>query len=128
MDANFKVHGFVDEIQTYLDGATVYVCPINDGGGTKLKILDAFSSGKAVIADPIACEGLNVQDEHNVLFASTPDEFVTQIEKIINNPDLRNKLETNARKHVESHFSFSAIGKELAEHFDLLHTQMTVIK
>lgn len=128
MDENFKVHGFVDEIQTYLDSATVYVCPINDGGGTKLKILDAFSSGKAVISDPIACEGLNVQDEHNVLFASTPDDFVTQIEKIINNSDLRNKLETNARKHVESHFSFSAIGKELAEHFDLLHTQKTVIK
>ena len=126
-EANFNVHGFVDDIQIFLDTATAYVCPINDGGGTKLKILDAFSSGKAVIADPIACEGLNAQDEHNVLFASTPDEFVAQIERIINNPDLRMTLESNARKHVEDHFSFRAIGQELAEHFDQLHRQMATI-
>ena len=40
-----KVHGFVSDVRPLLNAATIYVCPIRDGGGTKLKLLDAFANG-----------------------------------------------------------------------------------
>jgi glycosyltransferase involved in cell wall biosynthesis len=41
-DEDYRVHGFVPDVRPYINRAAVYVCPIMDGGGTKLKILDAW--------------------------------------------------------------------------------------
>ena len=116
-DKNLHIRGFVDDIVEELHKATVYVCPITDGGGTKLKLLDAFSAGKAVVADPIACEGLEATDGENVLYANTEAQYIDQITKVLENVELRKKLELNARRHVEDHFAFTSIGLALAKHY-----------
>src|SRR5690606_17818455 len=36
-DKRVHLHGFVDDIEPFYAACTVYVCPIRDGGGTKLK-------------------------------------------------------------------------------------------
>jgi polysaccharide biosynthesis protein PslH len=117
------VHGFVDDIDPYFEKALIYVCPINDGGGTKLKVIDALASGKAVIADSIACEGLNLTEGVNILFASTVDEYIEKIKYLMANPDVRIAIEKNAREHAVNHFSFSAIGKKLAQHYESVVNQ-----
>src|SRR5690606_28088086 len=38
-----SVHGFVDDIDSFYRASDVFVCPIHDGGGTKLKVLDAMA-------------------------------------------------------------------------------------
>jgi glycosyltransferase involved in cell wall biosynthesis len=120
IEKNFNVLGFVDDLKPYLDNATAYICPIDDGGGTKLKLLDAFASGKAVIAHKVACEGLKVEDGKQALIANDPDTYVKQIKNVIADKALRQQLEKNARTHAEKHFSFSSIGKQLADHFSTL--------
>ena len=67
-DSNFHVHGFVDDVKKYFNEAGIYVCPISDGGGTKLKILDALAMGKPIVANPVACEGIDVINGKNVSF------------------------------------------------------------
>ena len=57
---NYHIHGFVDDIKGIFNKAGIYVCPITDGGGTKLKILDALAMGKPIVANKIACEGIGV--------------------------------------------------------------------
>lgn len=116
-DDRFNVHGFVDDLTPYLEQATVYVCPIDDGGGTKLKLLDAFAAGKAVVAHPVACEGLYVTDDKNVLLADTPQKYVEAIERLITDATFREKIEKNARQHAVDNFSFASIGKQLADHY-----------
>lgn len=120
VEKNFNVLGFVDDLKPYLDNATAYVCPIDDGGGTKLKLLDAFASGKAVVAHQVACEGLRVEDGNQVLIANDPETYCMQIKKLVDDSALRERLEGNARRHAENFFSFSSIGKQLADHFDAL--------
>ena len=119
-DDNFNVLGFVDDLTPYLDDATVYICPIDDGGGTKLKLLDAFAAGKAVIAHEVACEGLHVEDGNQVVLANDPDTYIEKILLLVENRNLRQKLQHNARAHAEKSFSFIAIGKRLADHFSSL--------
>lgn len=114
-DRRVRVHGFVDEMRPMLDTAAVYVCPIFDGGGTKLKMIDALAMRKAIVAHPTACEGLDLTDGVNVLLAERPEDFVQQVGRLFANPTLRDMLGDNARRHVESHFSFRAIGKDLAD-------------
>lgn len=112
-DAQFRVHGFVPDVRPYLDQAALYVCPIMDGGGTKLKILDALAMGKAIVAHPIACEGIGVRDGHDVIFAREPDDFVRSIVALLADQDARRRLASNARLLAESSYSYGVIGRKL---------------
>lgn len=116
-DNNFIVHGFVDDVRDYISSASIYVCPIRDGGGTKLKMLDAFAMGIATVAHPIACEGLDTKDDFNVLLASTPEQFVEKIRLLLMQPEARNKLGENARNTAISKYAFTSIGNNLSDLF-----------
>lgn len=114
-DADQAVHvpGFVDDARPYIERATVYVCPIMDGGGTKLKILDALAMGKAIVAHPVSCEGIDVQDEEHVLFALDRSEFVQQINRLLEDASLRRRLGQNGRHLVAQKYSYEQIGQHL---------------
>jgi len=120
IDSNFKVHGFVDDVRLYIDKAQVYVCPIRDGGGTKLKILDALAMGSAVVAHPKSVEGIEVVDGESVLLAETPEQFCTQIQKLITNEELTNKLSENGRALAVEKYSYLEIGIKLANEMEKL--------
>ena len=113
-DQNFIVHGFVDDVRDYLWSAQVYVCPIKDGGGTKLKILDALACGCAVVADPFACTGIAVEDGKHVVFASTPEQYVEKIKLLIEDSDLRARLQSNGPELIKRKYSYHAIGETYA--------------
>ena len=120
-DRDFRVHGFVPDVRPHIDGATVYVCPIMDGGGTKLKILDALAMGKPIVAHPIACEGIDVRDGHDVVFAREPGEFVNSIVTLLGNPERRERLSRNARSLAESTYAYACIGRKLVSELERLH-------
>lgn len=120
-DGDFRVHGFVPDVRPYISRAAVYVCPIMDGGGTKLKILDALAMGKAIVAHPIACEGIEVQDGRNVIFARRADEFAESIATLLGSPELRKQLSLNARSLARSSYSYSLIGGRLVSEIERCH-------
>ncbi len=113
-DSNFIVTGFVDDVRPYLEKAHVYICPIRDGGGTKLKILDAMSMAKPIVAHPVSIEGIEAEPEKHLLLARTPHEFVYQIDRLFNDIKLCNYLSKNCRELVLKKYDFSKIGQKLA--------------
>lgn len=113
-DPAFRLHGFVEDVRPYLEAAAVYVCPIRDGGGTRLKILDALAMKKAVVADPLACEGIEVREGSHLLFARNPDEYVERIGMLFQDEARRLALGEAGRALVEQRYSFRRIGEELA--------------
>jgi glycosyltransferase involved in cell wall biosynthesis len=120
-DPNFFLTGFVDDVRPYLDATTVYICTIRDGGGTRLKVLDALSAGKAIVSTPLCAEGIDVEDGKEILIAKKPLEFVELIKQIIFDENCRINLGKNGRKLVEAKYDFNAIGK----HFNsLMHSMV----
>ena len=117
-ESNFRVHGFVDDILPYMNKAAIYVCPIMDGGGTKLKVLDALSMEKALVAHEIACEGITVQNEKNVIFAQSVDEYIDAIKLLIDNEQLRRTMGVVARKLVEDKYAYEMVGKNLSDLYE----------
>ncbi len=111
-DERFHVHGFVDDIHPWLENALCYVCPIQDGGGTKLKILDALAMSKAIVADPIACEGIAVTDGQDAIFAREPLEYVTAILRLRDDDAYRAAVESRARRLAVEKYSFRAVGED----------------
>jgi glycosyltransferase involved in cell wall biosynthesis len=107
--------GFVDDIRPVVHAHQVYVCPIRDGGGTKLKMLDAMAMGIPIVAHPVACEGLTLEHGHHVLMAQDPEEYAEHILRLFIRPEERQLLADRAHSHVTRHFSFRQIGLRLAE-------------
>jgi polysaccharide biosynthesis protein PslH len=112
------VHGFVDDVRPLMNAATLYVCPIRDGGGTKLKILDAFAMQQCVIAHPIACEGIDVVPGRHVQFAESVAQFVASITRLLQRPSERLAMSLAARQLVVERYSFAEIGRRLCEVFE----------
>lgn len=122
-DPRFRVHGFVDDVRPYLDSAGVYICPIQDGGGTKLKVLDALAMGIPLVADPIACEGIDVVPDETVLHASSPSEYVIQIKRLLGDAALRHRMSIGARRLIEQKYSYASIGSQLQALYENLAGQ-----
>ena len=121
--ADVRVHGFVPDIRSIVEAAALIVCPIRDGGGTKLKILDAFAMQKCVVAHPIACEGIDVTADANVVFAVEPDEWVRRIEELLDDAPRRAEIGAAARLLAQTRYSFDVIGRGLADLFAELAAQ-----
>lgn len=113
-DSAFRVRGFVDDVREYMDRAAVYVCPIDDGGGTKLKVLDALAMKMALVANPVACEGIDVVNGESVLYATTAQEYVKSILQLIDNDELIASLGANGRSLICEKYSYESLGKKLS--------------
>ncbi len=112
-DKRIEVTGFVDDVRPYIENAEIYLCPMRDGGGTRLKILDALSMGKAIVSTTKGCEGIDITPDKNVLIADTPSQFVNRIKEVLRNPELRKTLGEEARTLVKEKYSWEVIGKSL---------------
>lgn len=112
-DNRVKVTGFVDDVRPHIDRAVIYLCPMRDGGGTRLKILDAMSMGKPIVSTSKGCEGIDVTPGENILVADSPEEFVSQIILLLSDSKLQDRIGKQARLLVENKYSWNIIGNTL---------------
>jgi polysaccharide biosynthesis protein PslH len=114
-ESRIKFHGFVNDIRPHMNSALAFVCPIKDGGGTKLKVLDALAMALPLIADPVACEGIEVENDRSVLFAESPSDYVAAIGKVLAEQGLSARLGREGRMLIERLYSVSVVGKQLRD-------------
>jgi len=117
------IHGFVPDVRPLIDSAGVYVCPIRDGGGTKLKILDACAMQKCIVADPVACEGIKVQPGVNVLFAETAEKFAHAVDWLLAHPGEGAAMGQAARALVQAEYSDAEIGARFVSLLEQIGTR-----
>ena len=113
-DSHFHVRGFVDEIDDFMHPGNIFVCPIVDGGGTKLKVLDSFERGMPVVAHPIAMEGINAIENVHYVPALNAREFADRIAFLLNSPEERERLSRHGRELVISEYSYASIAEKLS--------------
>ena len=71
-DPDVTVTGAVPSILPWLAEPCLMPMPIRLGSGTRLKILEAFAAGCAVVGTAKAAEGLEVADGRDIRLAETP--------------------------------------------------------
>jgi polysaccharide biosynthesis protein PslH len=110
---NVVVTGFVEDVRPYLEKAKIVVVPLRVGGGTRLKILEAMSMGKAIISTSIGAEGLRVAPGEDIFFADKPEDFLRQSLLLLGNEKLRREIGVRARTDVLSSYDWKIIGARL---------------
>ena len=98
---------------TLLAGADLAVMPLLQGGGTRIKALEAIAWGLPIVATARAVEGLQLEDKVHVRIAETKREFVTAICDLCENPELYESQRIAARRHVLDNFGPEVIRRVL---------------
>lgn len=109
--------GYVHDIRPVVQRAACYVAPLRAGGGTRLKILDAWAMGKAVVSTTVGCEGLDARDGENILIRDTPEAFGDAVAAVLTDEDLRRRLGSHARKTAELLYDWEVIGRPMLAHY-----------
>lgn len=123
-DPRVHVPGFVDDVRSYFHKATVFVCPITDGGGTRLKILDALAMGMPVVSTTFAASGLSLSHGKHLLLADTSEDFMNAIVQLLTTEAMRRTLSIAGREIVTSTYSWEVIGASLSEAYVAAHARL----
>jgi glycosyltransferase involved in cell wall biosynthesis len=81
----------------------VMVVPLQSGSGLRIKIVEGLSFGKAIVSTPIGCEGIDVQNNRDLLIAETPEKFADAVIELVENNERRNSIELNAKSFAKEH-------------------------
>lgn len=112
--------GFVDDPRPYIDSAAVVVVPLRIGGGTRFKIVEAMAMGKAIVSTSMGAEGLDAQHEHHVLLADEPVDFAQQVTRVLDDPELAERLGEAARDLAVERYGWSGAVKTLERFYESL--------
>lgn len=115
-----QLTGYVDDIRPYVHDAACYVVPLRVGGGTRLKILDAWAMGKTVVSTTIGCEGLDARDGENILIRDDPESFAAAITRVLADSQLRSRIGTAARRTAERFYDWRVIGRHMIDKYRAL--------
>ena len=107
-----EVTGRVDDVRPHIARGSVYVVPLRIGGGTRLKIFEAMSMGKAVVSTTIGAEGLPVTAGRNIEIADEPDAFAQSVVRLISDTAARRSIEAAARQLVVEKYDWAAVAKD----------------
>ncbi len=105
--------GEVPDIRPYFARAAVVLVPLRIGGGSRIKILESLSMGKAVVTTRVGAEGLDVISGEHCLIADTATEFAQCVSDLLNAPELAAELGRNGRNLVVEHYDWSRLAHDL---------------
>jgi glycosyltransferase involved in cell wall biosynthesis len=112
--------GLVDDVAPFVDRAAVVLAPLRSGGGMRVKVLEALASGKALVAYPDAVAGLDVTPGHEVLVATTSDEFAQHVLALLDDTAYRVELARNARTWAEANAGWEPV----ADRYEALYRSL----
>jgi GT2 family glycosyltransferase/glycosyltransferase involved in cell wall biosynthesis len=103
-----EFHGYVPDVEPFLDGCRLALAPLRYGAGVKGKVNMSMSYGQPVVATPIAVEGMHAEAGRDVLVAADAEGFAEAVVRAYRDEALWTSLSDHGLENVRRHFSFEA--------------------
>jgi hypothetical protein len=86
------VTGPVADVTPWYQSANAVIVPVRAGGGTRIKVLEAFAHQRPVVATSAGAEGLEVTAGRHLLIADSPGDFAACCGRLMRDPALGRRL------------------------------------
>jgi len=106
--------GYVDDLAPLFRACRVFAAHLTEGGGIKIKVLEALARGVPVVATPVAAEGIAAPGGSPPLVAAPGAEFAAAVLRVAGDPDLAATLAAQGRQLIEAKFGWGAIVERLS--------------
>jgi glycosyltransferase involved in cell wall biosynthesis len=107
--------GAVADLHPWYAQADAIVVPVRAGGGTRIKILEAFSYQRPVVATSTAMEGIEARAEEHVVIGDTAAALAQQCARLMADRELRDRLARNALALVQQLYTIESLKRTLVE-------------
>ena len=114
--------GEVPDIATELAAASISVVPIRFGGGTRIKVLEAFAHGVPVVSTTVGCEGLDVVDGVHLRVADGPEAFAAACCEMLEHRDRRTAMSAEAHALWDRRHRWTAVAPAVGEIIEAART------
>ena len=112
--AGLRFTGEVPDVQSCYEACHAVIAPIRAGGGSRIKILEAFSYGRPLVATTAAIEGIEAEPDEHLLVGDSPEAFADGCIRLMTDWDLGERLAWNAGSLWSRAYSSEALQKTIS--------------
>lgn len=95
-----EVVGEVSEVGALYESAVAVLAPVRSGGGQQLKVIEAMSHARLVVATDFSARSVPSSLDSLSVVADTPSAYAEAIVEVLNNPRRRWQKESQSRSEV----------------------------
>lgn len=103
-DSHTHILGEVPDAKAFMQEHEILIAPLFSGSGIRIKIIEGFAMGRAMVATPIAAESLVFTPDTHLFLAETPEAFLEKLSLLYSDASLRAKMGSAARELAEAHY------------------------
>jgi glycosyltransferase involved in cell wall biosynthesis len=103
------VHADPPDVAALAARASVSLVPLRMGGGTRIKILEAFAWGVPVVSTALGCAGLRVVDGEHLLVRDRAEDQAEAVTQLLRTPALWERLRRAARRLVVESYDWETV-------------------
>jgi polysaccharide biosynthesis protein PslH len=115
-DSSISVTGTVDDLRPYYARTRVALAPLLAGGGSRLKILEALSYARPIVATTVGAEGLEDLVGRGVVVADDPAGIARCVAELLGSPERANQLGQLGAGAVRVAHGWDAATRPLTDH------------
>jgi glycosyltransferase involved in cell wall biosynthesis len=114
--------GFVDDVGPFYDRADVVVAPMARGGGTCIKVLEAFAHRVPVVTTSAGASGLDVTGAEHLVVAESVEGLAAATRVVLDHPDLADRLVAAAFTKVWTQYRREVVAEAVRAWFERART------
>ena len=114
------VTGFVKDLTSMYNSASVVVAPLRFGAGTQNKVLEAMAMGVPVVCSHIGFAGLGINSGEGAIMQKEPVAFAKSVLELLASTDLRQKVGAAGVRVIKERFDWDIVASRLEGYFEAL--------
>ncbi len=96
---------FAENLNDYYHKSKISICPMLEGTGIKIKVVEALSFGLPVVGTKRSVDGFSSKNNNGCIITNDPKEFRDSIVSLLENESYYNQIKKEAEIYFESNFS-----------------------
>jgi sugar transferase (PEP-CTERM/EpsH1 system associated) len=112
-DPAVTVTGFVEDLNGYLNRATVFAAPLRFAAGVQNKVLEAMAAARPVVTSSIVNDGLGGQPGQDILTADDAEATARQIVALLRDEELRARIGRAGLEFVRRKYSWEHVAARM---------------
>jgi len=115
--------GYVPDLRTVQREAAIFFAPLREGGGSKLKVLEAMAAGLAVVTTAQGCSGLTAIEGTHYLRGDDANALALSLAEAIEQPNRLADIGEAGRAYVRQYHDWSVSAAQLEGIYSRVHQQ-----